>query len=135
MKKHFCKVCNKSIGKWGEGHCRKHGIEKAIRTKKRTMKKCIACHKNRVAHSNKSGICHECKMPAYKKREMRQCKSLNRERKKNLPIMVTCHSPDCKRKFYLESWQHPQMAWCILCRNGEIYQNYRTLEKMGLPLR
>lgn len=38
--------------------------------------------------------------------------------------LVTCHSPHCNHKFHLESWQHPQMAWCPMCRLGEAYKIY-----------
>lgn len=40
--------------------------------------------------------------------------------------MATCHMPGCDRQFYLESWQHPQMAYCPECRKREEYTGYRS---------
>ena len=45
--------------------------------------------------------------------------------------MVACHNAKnpavkCRRRFRLEQWQHPKMAWCPACRRSEEYAAFRT---------
>ncbi len=96
---------------------------RCVKYAKFSGRKCENCKKNPIREYNQSGLCQDC----YRlvRRSPRSQYSYQRPKEHHkTEIIVECHRPGCGNKFILESWQHPQMAWCETCRNSPDYKNY-----------
>ena len=118
---YFCSSCNKPISNSSRSG------------------KCKSCARRDHKHQNILGrTCSICGVPigdfckydlchTHMRRRygvMRRAKSWRKQTNRLTRGMVECHMPGCHRQFYLESWQHPQMAYCPQCRKREEYVGY-----------
>lgn len=83
-------------------------------------RQCSICGKS-IGDRTKYSMCLQHVREAYRKKQ-----HLKSWRKQNYGThqMVKCHMLDCNTRFYLESWQHPQMAYCPRCRKRDEYIGY-----------
>ena len=80
--------------------------------KKKGWKLCEKCNSNRVAPSNKEGVCLSCQKVEEKITREGKCRR-------------------CKKEFELEDWQHSSMHWCPDCRLSPDYKDFVEPNTLG----
>ena len=95
--------------------------------------KCLSCaHKGRQMHRFQLGrTCRKCGDPITDNNQSGLCKKHHNREEAKKPRhesdggrlrLVKCHMPGCDITFYVEWWQHPEMAYCRKCRQSEEYR-------------
>ena len=124
-----CSKCGASITKGSSsGMCGSCSHVGSSRFHHKLGRKCSKCGKG-ISDTNMLGLCI--------KHKLASAWGDNEGHKKRREKKVRCHTPGCENEFELEWWQHPEMAWCKDCREGEDYKEYAgtlwvTVESPGV---